>query len=135
MRHRVYERFKDNSEVDFFGTGCNNPIDYKIEGLKDYRFSIIIENSIEDLYFTEKLLDCFLSGTIPIYVGCKKVLEFFDENGIVFFDGDEDLPEILSSLNEVFYNSKLDSIQRNFEVAKNYIHPERFINDFINNNV
>ena len=81
------------------------------------------------------MLDCFLSGTIPIYVGCKKVLEFFDENGIVFFDGDEDLPEILSSLNEVFYNSKLDSIQRNFEVAKNYIHPERFINDFINNNV
>ena len=48
-------------------------------------FSIVIENSIESDYFTEKLLDCFLTGTIPIYVGTKTTSEYFDTDGIIYF--------------------------------------------------
>jgi hypothetical protein len=135
MRHRVWDRLKNDNRVEFFGSGCDKPIDFKIDALKDFKFSIVIENSIEDLYFTEKLLDCFLTGTIPIYVGSKKITEFFDENGVIFFEGDEDLPEILDKLSDELYNSKRESILNNFEVAKNFIHPEKLINEFIENNV
>ena len=56
MRFRVYDRLKDDNRVDFYGTGCEKPIEYKTEALKDYMFSIVIENSIESDYFTEKIL-------------------------------------------------------------------------------
>ena len=134
MRFRVYDRLKNDSRVDFYGTGCEKPIEYKIESLKDYMFSIVVENNIENGYFTEKLLDCFLSGTIPIYVGNKNNRDFFDENGIIFFDGDEDLPNILDSLNEELYNSKIESVKNNFELAKNYMFPEQLIQNFLEKN-
>ena len=135
MRFRVYDRLKDDTRVDFYGTGCEKPIDYKIEALKDYKFSIIVENSIEDGYFTEKLLDCFLSGTVPIYVGSKSVNNYFDENGIIHFEGDEDLPNILDTLTDELYQSKMESIKKNFEIAKQYMHPEIIINNFLNENL
>ena len=47
---------------NYFG----NAID-KIETLSDYRYSLVIENSLE--YISEKLVDAILAGTVPIYVG------------------------------------------------------------------
>jgi hypothetical protein len=135
MRFRVYDRLKDDSRVDFYGSGCEKPIEYKTEALKDYMFSIVIENSIESDYFTEKILDCFLSGTIPIYVGSKTTSQYFDENGIIYFEGDEDLPSILEKLNVELYMSKLESVKKNFELAKEYMFPEKLIQNFLNQNV
>lgn len=135
IRFRVYDRFKETNLVDFYGSGCEKPIEYKVEGLKDYMFSIVIENSIEVGYFTEKLLDCFLTGTIPIYLGSKTTSEYFDDNGIIYFDGDEDLPSILETLNQDFYLSKMESVKKNFELAKQFIFPEQLIQNFLNKNV
>jgi hypothetical protein len=39
----------------------------KLETLSKYRYSVVIENSQE--FLSEKLIDCILAGTIPIYVG------------------------------------------------------------------
>jgi hypothetical protein len=135
MRFRVYDRFKDDTRLDFYGTGCSKPIDFKIEALKNHMFSIVIENSIESDYFTEKILDCFLSGTIPIYVGSKTTSKYFDENGIIYFEGDEDLLTILDNLNTELYMSKMNSVKKNFEEAKKYIFPEKLIQKFLNENV
>jgi len=131
LRYRIYDRFRYGKRVDFFGTGSDNPIEFKIDGLKDYKFSIVVENCIEEDYFTEKLIDCFLTGTIPIYLGTRKVSEYFDENGIIFFNGDEDLPQIMDTLNDSLYSSKIESVERNFELAKSYIHPEKLIQKFL----
>lgn len=135
MRFRVFDRLKNDNRLDFFGTGCEKPLDFKIDGLKDYMFSIIIENSIESDYFTEKLLDCFLSGTIPIYVGSKSTSNYFDENGIIYFEGDEDLPEILNKLSPELYQSKKEYVDKNFELAKEYMFPEKIIQKFLDENV
>ena len=54
---------------------------------------------------------------------------------MIFFEGDEDLPEILDKLSDELYNSKKESILNNFETAKNFIHPEKLINNFIEKNV
>tara|TARA_Y100000592_G_C5474605_1_gene321516 strand:- start:208 stop:387 length:180 start_codon:yes stop_codon:yes gene_type:complete len=53
--------------VEKYGSGAGNPIDKKEEGLTNYLFSLAIENSKIDNYFSEKLLDCFATSTIPIY--------------------------------------------------------------------
>ena len=135
MRFRVYDRLKDDGRVDFYGSGCEKEIEFKIDALKDYMFSIVIENCVESGYFTEKILDCFLTGTIPVYVGSRDTSNYFDENGIIYFEGDEDLPSILEKLNSEYYMSKIESVRKNFELAKEYMFPEKIIQTYLNENV
>ena len=49
---------------------------------KEYAFTIAIENTSHDHYFTEKLLNPLMYNTIPIYWGCKKVNEYFPKHAI-----------------------------------------------------
>ena len=87
------------------------------QGLKDYRFCIAMENDYANNYFTEKLLDCMLSGTIPIYHGCKNIEKYFDINGIITFETVDELVNILNNLTEKDYKSRLSAIQKNYEIA------------------
>jgi hypothetical protein len=86
----------------------------KLPALKEYMFSVVFENTVHDKYYTEKITDCFATGTIPIYWGTKKVIEDFDPNGIIFYD---DLTSI-EDLSEELYFSKIDSIKNNLEIVK-----------------
>jgi glycosyltransferase involved in cell wall biosynthesis len=105
--------------VDFYGVGLRE-IQGKIEGLKDYKFSIAIENGVHDNYFTEKILDCFLTGTIPIYRGCPNIGEFFNTKGFLIFDKEEELLELVNNLTKEDYYSREKYIKENFEKAKQY---------------
>jgi len=124
LRHWVIANYRKN--MDVYGRGYQ-PVDNKIQALKDYRYSITIENTKEDYYFTEKLIDCFMTGTIPIYYGCPSIGEIFNKDGIITFDKWEDLKDIISGLNDDFYNSKIEAIKENFEIAKNYLITEDYI--------
>ena len=52
------------------------------EMCKEYAFTIAIENTSHDHYFTEKLINPLIYNTIPIYWGCKKVNEYFPKHAI-----------------------------------------------------
>ena len=54
-----------------------NLLKKKEDGLKSYKYSIIIENSSEVNYFTEKLIDACLLETVPIYWGAPNISEYF----------------------------------------------------------
>ncbi len=58
----------------------------KYDGLKNYKYSLCIENSCYDNYFTEKITDCLLSWTIPIYFGCKNIDTYFPKNSYYILD-------------------------------------------------
>lgn len=124
LRAQVREILGD--KVDSFGRG-HNEISYKLDGLKDYMFSIVIENSKFDYYFTEKVMDCFTTGTIPIYWGCPSIGNFFDANGILSFDTIEELEEIVSKISPEMYNSKIKSIETNYEKSKDFLLAEEWI--------
>jgi glycosyltransferase involved in cell wall biosynthesis len=106
--------------VDIFGVGIN-PINMKLDGLKDYKFSVAIENGEFDNYFTEKILDCFLTGTIPIYKGCFNIDEFFNTKGIIKFDTKEELKLIVQQIEDGDC-PVVDPviIKENFETALSY---------------
>lgn len=130
LRHNVIKLFGD--VLDVYGSGYR-PVDDKLEALKDYRFSIVIENTKQDYYFSEKLLDCFTTGTIPIYWGCPSVGDFFDINGIIRFDTFDELYEILNEGNfDKLYNEMLPYIKTNFELANKYKAPEDFLINYKN---
>jgi len=133
LRHESISKFRD--KMDVYGRGYN-PIYYKLTALKDYMFSLTIENAKKDYWFTEKLNDCFLTGTVPIYWGCPSIDNFFNIDGMIIFDKIEDLPRILEDLSIDKYLSMKNAIEENFEKAKEYLIAEDYIyKNYINNNV
>jgi hypothetical protein len=124
LRHIIINKYKDS--LDVYGGGYNF-IENKIIGLKDYRFSITIENIKKDFYITEKLIDCFVTGTVPIYWGCPKLDKFFDMEGIIMFDDLKDIDNIINNLSIETYNKMLTSIKNNFELAKSFFLAEDYM--------
>jgi len=117
LRHEIIQ--SNIMELDLFGSGYN-PIENKITALKDYRFSIVVENEKIDNWFTEKLIDCLITGTIPIYWGCPNIGDYFDTRGFIIVDSIEDLIIKKNILNETTYSEMLPYIKINFELAKKY---------------
>jgi hypothetical protein len=125
--HQVRQSIVRNMKgIDIYGRGFN-AIPYKLEGLKDYMFSIVVENTKKDYYFTEKLIDCFVTGTIPIYWGCPSIGKFFDDRGIINFNNLEEIELIIGGLSKDLYNNKMEYIKNNFEAAKEYLIAEDYM--------
>lgn len=74
------------SDLDRFGRGTEREIEAKEEGLEEYRYSFAIENSQQVDYFTEKLFDCLLTWTIPIYSGAPNIDSIFPSEAILQID-------------------------------------------------
>ena len=139
LRHTIKECIiKNKFNVDIYGNNGDhhNKKSDKIHFLKDYMFSITIENIKSDYYFTEKLFDCLLSGVVPIYYGCPSINKFFDEKGFINFTSKEECIKIIKNLSVQKYNNMLPYIKKNFNTAKKLIHQgrinEKYILDLIN---
>lgn len=117
MRHAVIERYK--GRMDLYGRGYN-PIDNLLDAFKDYRFTIVIENTNKDCNLTEKFVSPVLCGTVPIFWGCPSAGEIFDSRGFISFTKIEELEKILPTLTEEKYQEMLPYVQANFETAKKY---------------
>jgi len=95
-RHAIVRHIlKYRLPIDIWGNGADNyklefPNSNNIRGgfkhmeemCKDYLFTIAIENTSHDHYFTEKIINPFINNTVPIYWGCKKVDEYFPKHVI-----------------------------------------------------
>lgn len=106
------------NKIDIFGKGFH-PIYKKETGLAPYYFSVVIENDATPDYFSEKILDCFATKTIPIYLGCKNIGKYFDIDGIILFENFD-----FKSLTTSNYNERIKSIENNFKLVKSYKLPE-----------
>ena len=69
-------------------------------------FSVAIENT-----FSEKILDCFLTGTVPIYLGATNLRSIFDIGGIINLDKSFDVNSLTPELYKILYP----------HIVKNYI--------------
>lgn len=138
-RLRLYKFYKDRDEVDCFYGNWNDTqlpaIDAK-DYLEHYKYSIIIENDIDELWFTEKILNCFATKTVPIYVGSPMIGELFNPEGIITVNEWKDVPDIVGTLYETGlerdYASRQQAIEDNFKRVEPYKTPwkERFFRDY-----
>ena len=51
------------------------PCDDKRETVRRYRFGIAYENTAWPGYITEKIVDCFVAGIVPVYLGAPDISE------------------------------------------------------------
>lgn len=117
LRAEVAHRLVADSRVDCFGYGIRE-ISSKLHGLAPYAFSVAMENVRYDGYFTEKLIDCFLTDTVPIYWGCGAINRWFDPRGILCFETLDQLLAILDTLNWDGYARMLPFVRQNRDVAR-----------------
>jgi hypothetical protein len=100
----------------------NNPIigDSKVPLFLDYQYSVVIENCRENNYFTEKLIDCLITKTIPIYYGCPNISNWFDTRGWIILET-MSIQEFRAKCGKLpNYHAHINVINENFERAKQY---------------
>jgi len=80
-RHELVKRIlQTNLPIDIWGRGCYHYNDDRVKGTftkfepyVGYQYHIAIENFQTNFYFSEKIIQPLLLGTIPIYWGCKNI--------------------------------------------------------------
>lgn len=109
-------------DIDIFGRGLNlndkrykGQIDSKHEILKNYKYSIAIENCCEENYVSEKFFDCILNDSIPLYYGCPNVKQIY---GDCFISINIEKDTIINDL-KVIVNNEHQDIYNNLLLAKN----------------
>jgi glycosyl transferase family 10 (putative fucosyltransferase) len=110
-------------------------IDDKRTILEPYMFSIVPENSRHSGYYTEKIVDCFVAKTIPIYWGCTDIAKHFNIDGVIQFDGYADLLDKLNGLTPEFYQSRKSVIEENFRIALKGCCQWNLIEDYIDEGI
>jgi hypothetical protein len=117
---KFFETYGDRHDIENARIG-------KEEVFGDSMFGIAIENFSHRGYFTEKILDCFLLKTIPIYWGCSNIGDFFNQEGIIEFGNPDDFLYISNQLTEDYYNLRKDVIEENYQKALQYVDYEQNI--------
>ena len=84
------------------------------------QFHIAIENMSSYNWFTEKLIDCFQTKTIPIYLGCPNIGDFFDTRGMFIVKNLDDITNVCNSITTETYHQMLPYIQENYERSFKY---------------
>ena len=115
---------KAQIDIDYFGKGIEpivGPRTYrgpliknglcKFEGLFPYQKSIAIENSRQMNYFTEKLVDCFMTWTLPIYFGCPNILEIFPPESIRLIDDINDVESVIEKISAPVEKTEIEAIE------------------------
>jgi hypothetical protein len=133
MRHELMARESEiKIPTNFYQTiGDRHNIEDARKGketvFKNSMFGAVIENFSHRGFFTEKVLDCFLLKTIPIYWGCTNIGEFFNKNGLIEFGNIDDFIYLSNILTEEYYDSKKDAIEENYQKALQYIDYEQTV--------
>jgi hypothetical protein len=131
LRHEIMARQNElNLPINFHQTIGDR---YNIEDARlgketvlcNSQFGVAIENFAHRNWFSEKILDCFLLKTIPVYWGCSNIGDYFNTDGIISFNDVDDLIYQMNNIDENFYQSKEKVIQENWELALNYVHYEK----------
>ena len=79
----------------------NKKVTNKIQFLSNYKFSIAMENSEGDGYLSEKIVDSFLAGTIPIYYGDYMLDEIINPKTYILIKGVKDMDQKIEYIKKI----------------------------------
>lgn len=131
LRHLVVEKFGD--QIDVLGRGHTSfPPEKRAETYAPYRFQVVIHNSAVRDYWTDILLDCFLTGTIPIVWKGDFLRDYFNMDGISSFETLDQLEVIINDINqygETIYENSEMAVEDNFVRAKQLAVVEDYLYD------
>lgn len=117
------------SKLDVYGRGINDFND-KWETLAPYKYHIALENSSSKYYWTEKISDCFLAGTFPIYYGCTNINDYFPEKSFETIKiGDFD--KAVETIDKIIKDERFENSQQELLQSKDLVLEEYNMFDMI----
>ena len=138
FRREVAMEMKHKQLADTFGAfDGGNRVEFVDSTLTDYRYQIVIENEITDYYFTEKILNCFAAMTIPIYMGARKIGDFFNTDGIIRVE-EATMESILNAIRqctEKYYEEHIPAILDNFNRVYEFVCVEDYLMEHYRSNL
>jgi hypothetical protein len=102
-------------KIDYAGSYKNNVP--KVEGAynsqslfdfySQYKFVICMENTWQETYITEKIVNGFLANTIPIYWGTNKVFDYFNKDRFIYIENtnNESIVNVIKQIGFLMKNS------------------------------
>ncbi len=103
-RNAFFEEFSARRPIDSGGSYRNNiggPVADKLAFQRQYRFSIAYENSRDPGYVTEKIVDAFAAGTVPIYWGDPLIKQEFNPDSFVCADDYPDNAALIDAIEAI----------------------------------
>ncbi|SEG15930.1 Glycosyltransferase family 10 (fucosyltransferase) C-term [Butyrivibrio sp. Su6] len=97
-------------KVDSGGKHLNNigkAVDDKLEFQRKYKFSIAFENASVNGYTTEKILQAFSAGTIPIYYGDPLISKEFNSKAFINCHDFDTFDDVIDRVREIDNNDNL----------------------------
>ena len=95
----------------------------------DTQYHIAIENTSYKNMFTEKLIDCFQTKTIPIYYGCSNISDYFNIDGIMIAYNIDDIINICNNVKPDYYESKIEAIEDNYNRSMKYLSHKQILDN------
>jgi hypothetical protein len=115
------EKIVKNKMLDVYGEGwpadMENyygnlfPFDQKYNILKKYKFNLVLDNAIVDSYISEKILDSFLTLTVPVYLGSPTISNYIPECCFIDISNFKNYDELFDYLNNVPQMEYMDYIK------------------------
>jgi len=128
------------NEIDLYGHGWNNPVRStdlnwsvvrhvykgsvasKNETMYRYTFAICFENMALPGYITEKIIDCFLVGTVPVYLGAQDIEKYIPKRCFIDMRDFENFDELRTHL-KTMTRKEIETYRNN---AKRYLESKQY---------
>ena len=122
----AHQILQSDLPIDIFGYGWDvihdnrikGSLENKEDGLRDYMFSIAIENSSENNYLTEKFIDCLLCDSVPVYFGAPNASDIYSGHPFIgldlFGDAIEQLRNIIANSQALYKKINISSAKREY---------------------
>jgi hypothetical protein len=97
--------------------------------ISQYKFMICFENDFQDDYFTEKMINAYYSGTIPIFWGFSNIENYINLDSILYLKKDYTQGDVFEIINQImFLDNNEEAYKAKFENTffKNGILPDEF---------
>ncbi len=132
-RLRLAAYFGKRADFDLFGQGWQRrhpavpqalhtrvlrayrgPVAEKLQTLSSFRISLCLENSVFEGYISEKIFDCFFTGTIPIYLGAPDIAGVIPSETFIdlrAFSTYSELEQMLDAMDPISTRRYVDAAQ------------------------
>lgn len=145
-RREIFEKLNEYKKVDSGGKYLNNiggnigkAKQDKINFQKQYKFIIACENQSFKGYNTEKLLEAFASGGIPIYWGDSEINKIYNSKAFINCSNYKTLDDLKEKIIELDNNNeeylkylKEPVFNKEFSFQKEKDNLEKFLDNIIN---
>ena len=103
IRMHFIEKLGKLGQVDVFGRAVGRPISNKYEVAREYKYAVCFENDNYPGYVTEKLIDAYVTQTVPIYWGNLGIDDTVNEASFLNLTNYSSISELIEKIHNLDY--------------------------------